>query len=188
MSLAVMTALTLMSLVAVSVSLFLLHWTTSLTLMLPSLPEPATVLFISTSVKPERVKLSVAPVMSPPVAARVKPSGSISHVPLFPCVARVVTTVPSLMLTRPLEVSIKPPLPPSGALASRVPLTSVWPFSMSESSRMRPALFWRVRASITPLLVAVAILSASAALAVITTTPPSALRSPLFATRASTAP
>ena len=151
-------------------------------------PEPSAAARVLPEISPSGMPAVTEPPLSLAIVKSMPGGGSINHIPLFPCGARVVTTVPSLILTRPLEVSIKPPLPPSGALASRVPLTRVWPFSMSESSRMRPALFWIVRASITPLLVAVAILSTSAALALITTTPPSALMRPLFSTRASTAP
>ena len=71
----------------------------------------------------------------------VKLVGSISHVPLLPCGASVVTMVPSAICTSIPEVSTKPPSPPSGALASSVPLTVVLPFSMSERRRIRPALF-----------------------------------------------
>ena len=153
-----------------------------------TLPEPSAAVSVLPEISPSGVPEVTDPPLSLAIVKSLPGGGSINHVPLFPWGARVVTTVPSLILTRLLEVSIKPPLPPSGALASRVPLTSTWPFSMSESSRMRPALFWMVRASMIPLLVVVAILSASAALAVITTTPPSPLMSPLFSTRASMAP
>ena len=55
----------------------------------------------------------------------VKSVGSSSHVPLMPFGARVVTFAPSLTVTRLPEVSMNPPFPPLGALASRVPATEV---------------------------------------------------------------
>ena len=68
--LAVMTALILMSRAAVRVSVFALHETASFTKMspLPAVPPPE--LRMVTSVVPRLVE-SVAPVMSPPLAAMV---------------------------------------------------------------------------------------------------------------------
>ena len=62
--------------------------------------------------------LSVAP---PPM---MKSCGSISQVPVCPWCAAVVTRAVSRTLTCAAEVSMKPPLPPCGALASSVPPTS----------------------------------------------------------------
>ena len=121
---AVITALMLMSLVAVSVSLLSLQVTLSFTFTLPSLPPPS-LLAILTSAVPKLVE-SVAPSISPPLAAIVKPSGSNNQVPVLPCGARVSTLVLPPIFTRPPEVSTKPPFPPkSPPLALMLPLISV---------------------------------------------------------------
>ena len=108
-----------MSLVALSVRMCWFQVTVSLTLMLPSLPLPA-VLWMVTLPWP-RFADRVAPLMSPPVAAMVKPSGSISQVPSWPDAARVVIAAPSATFRCAPEVSMCPPSPPFGALASSVP-------------------------------------------------------------------
>ena len=76
---------------------------------------------------------SVAPEMSPPVGAMVKSRGSMLYVPVLPAGAAVVMIAPSAILTFAAEVSIEPPSPPLGALASSVPVTSTAPLSMSPS-------------------------------------------------------
>ena len=121
-------------------------------------------------------------------ATIAKSTGSINHVPLLPEGASVVIRVFPFTVTFAPEVSMKPPSPPLGALASSLPPTMVSPCPMSDMSNIFPFLFTSVWASITPLLFTTALVKLSAALAVITTMPPSALISPLFSASASTAP
>ncbi len=80
---------------------------------------------------------SVAPEMLPP-APMVKSSGSMLQTPVSPMGAAVVTLAPSAMLTIAAEVSITPPSPPSGALASSVPATFTAPLCMSPIRLMEP--------------------------------------------------
>ena len=195
---AVITALMLMFRAAVSVSRLAPQETASLTLMSP---DPATVepwLERMVTLLVPSADESVAPEMSPegmptvtvPVAsaAMVKSCGSISHVPVLPEGAFVVTRNPSFTVTFAADVSIKPPSPPLGAEASSLPPTMVSPYSMSDMSIMRPFLLCNVRASMMPLWLTTALVRLSAAWAVITTRPPSALIKPWFAARASMAP
>ena len=85
------------------------------------------------SVGPEMLSLGPLPT--------VKSCGSISQLPVNPCAAAVVIFASVATKTRAAEVSIKPPLPPLGALASRVPLTRAVPVSMPPSSLMVPLMF-----------------------------------------------
>ena len=82
---------------------------------------------------------SVAPVMLslafPPM---VKSCGSISQVPLCPEIAAVVTLASLAMRTFAADVSIKPPLPPLGALASIVPFTLTLPSCIPDINLMLP--------------------------------------------------
>ena len=162
--------------------------------LLPAKPEqgapvqfPAPAVSSVTSLLSRALAIAL-PEMFPAKSAIVMSTGSISHSPVLPCVARVVIFTSSFTMTRAAEVSMKPPSPPLGALASSLPPTSVSPCSMSERSRILPAWFFRVRASIVPVLLTTALVSSCAALAVIMTMPPSALISPSFAARASTDP
>ena len=84
--------------------------------------------------------LSVAPL---PI---VKSCGSINQVPVDPVVAAVVTLASALIDTRAAEVSMNPPLPPLGALASSVPPALTVPLCMSPNRRILPLLLSRVRA------------------------------------------
>ena len=111
---------------------------------------------------------SSVPVISPPLAAIVKSTGSINQVPFSPIAAAVVITAPFATLTCAAEVSMKPPLPPVGALASSVPPTLTVPVFMSPIKRIVPPTFCMVRARITPVLFTTAVVSASAAFADIT--------------------
>ena len=138
---------TLTSLVAVKVSVVLaLHWTLSLilTLPLPELLRPAA-LCNSTWVLASCVA-SALPVISPlanatPVSATtLKSGGSTNQLPVLPLFDKVVMRTSLAIFTLPAEVSMKPPSPPLGALASKVPLTSVVPDVMSPISMMRPPL------------------------------------------------
>ncbi len=96
----------------------------------------------------------------------------------------MLTWALSATLTLAALVSMKPPLPPFGADASRVPPTLTVPAPMPPSSVMVPVCalptFCTVRASITPVLLTTEASSASAAPAVMTTAPPSARISPPF--------
>ena len=124
MPLAVITALILTSLVAVRVSLLALQVMASLTVTLPSLPPPLVLAMATSAVA--RLLLRVAPLISPPLAAIVKPSGSSSQRPDLPCAARASTRVASRMVRWLAEVSMKPPSPPlSPPRALKLPLTSV---------------------------------------------------------------
>ena len=118
-------------------------------------------------------------------AAIVKSIGSISQVPVLPVGAVVVTRVPSTIFTVEAEVSIKPPLPPSLALASSVPPTLTVPATIPASRMMMPSWFSTVCASITPVLLTTLASSASFAPALIKTMPPSARISPPFSTKLS---
>ena len=109
-----------MLLVALKVSVVLAaQLTASFTSMSPLTPPPCVdemvTLFDSSC------WLSAAPVMSPPDAATVKPSGSMIQSPLAPFAAFVVMTALSAIFTFSPLVSITPPLPPLGAEASSVP-------------------------------------------------------------------
>ena len=93
----------------------------------------------------------VAPVTSPPVLATTMSYGSMSQVPASPCGAALVTWTSGAIRTAAPLVSIAPPWPPSGALASRVPPTSTRPSCMSPSSTIWPCRpVASVRASIVP--------------------------------------
>ena len=130
---------------------------------------------------------SCAPVILPPVSM-MKSCGSISHVPVRPAGAAVVMLTSGAMFTMAADVSMKPPLPPWGALASSVPPTFTVPSRMSPSSRIVPLRFWMVRASMMPVLLTTVLISWPAACAVITTWPPSARKMPPFWISAFTAP
>ena len=80
--LAVITALIFTSLVAVKVSLLLLQLTTSLTLTSPSEPLPLVLRMLTLPLA--KFLDNVAPDMSPPLAATVKPSGSSHQTPELP--------------------------------------------------------------------------------------------------------
>ncbi len=160
------------------------HVTASLTRMSPL---PPAVPWVAVSM----VKLplfcnaadTAAPVMLPPLAAMVKSLGSISQVPLWPLAALVVMRALLATVTWAAEVSMKPPLPPAGALASRVPPTCVSPCSMSAINRMRPSRAAMERAWIVPVLATTLADRASAALPVMIAWPPSATISCLFSMR-----
>ena len=139
--LAVITALMLTSLAAVRVNLFALQETASLTLISPEPSAVPPLDKITTSVLP-KFDDKVAPdiLLTAPSAALpiLKSAGSINQVPLLPSSDTVDTLTPSIIFTWAALVSIKPPLPPSGAEASRVPLTSVVPSSMPLSKIILP--------------------------------------------------
>src|SRR5471030_1934510 len=155
--------------------------TASLTLMSP-LPGvavkrlvtggvPATVLSVPVSVLMVTLLVtsraeSVAPEMLP-VAETVKSWGSISQLPVTPKGAAVVIFAWSVTFTLAAEVSIKPPSPPLGALASKVPLTFTSPFCISPIRLIVPLRLSRVRASMMPELLTAVRKSALAELAVI---------------------
>jgi len=78
---------------------------------------------------------------------------------------------------------MKPPLPPSGALASSRPPTWTAPAVMPPSSVMTPSWFSTVRASTTPVLFTTLASNAFFAPALMRTIPPSALISPPLSAR-----
>ncbi len=121
--------------------------------------------------------------MSPPLAATVKFNGSISHVPVRPTLAVVVTLAVSATLTCAALVSIKPPSPEVGALASKVPATLVVPASMPPVRIIFPFLLLIVLASIMPVLLTMLANRLSLAPALIKTIPPSAWISCLFSAK-----
>ena len=161
--------------------------TASLTKMSP-LPVPAPVVVMVMLLVTSWAD-SVAPEMLLPGALPMtKSCGSISQVPVRPAAEAVVTRASALMLTCAAEVSIKPPSPPSGALASSVPRTSMVPVCMSPSSRIVPLRFSIVRAWIVPVLLTTVFNRSPAACAVSSTCPPSARIIPPFSASALTAP
>ena len=184
--LAVITALILMSLAAVSVNLLALHDTASLTLTSPDPPAvpPLDKIVIS---PPPKFDDSAAPdilLRSPLMASPIlKSAGSINQVPLLPSVAKVITFTESSIFTCDALVSIKPPLPPSGAEASSVPPTLTVPDVMPPSSMMPPSLCSKVRALITPVLLTMLASTEFLAPALMMTCPPSAWISPPFSAR-----
>ncbi len=161
----------------------------SLTMILPSPPlmSPAGGIVLITTLLVTSCAESVAPEILPP-APMMKSAGSISQVPNAPSVAAVVTLTLSAIRTLAAEVSIKPPSPPLGALASSTPSIFIVPLSMSPSNRMVPLRFSSVRASMMPVLLTAVRSRLPAACAVISTLPPSALSRPPFWTSAPTAP
>ena len=181
--LAVITALILISLAAVSVNRLALHDTASLTLTLPDPVAVPPLDKISTLPLPKFVdrvapdRLLLAPSLASPI---LKSAGSINQVPLFPSIDKVVTLTSSAICTWAAEVSIKPPLPPSGAEASNVPPTLVVPAVIPPSSMMLPSRFSNVCAWITPVLLTTLASKAFFAPAVIITCPLSACISPPF--------
>jgi hypothetical protein len=102
---------------------------------------------------------SVAPVILPPVGAMVKSTGSMVQVPVLPLGAAVVTFAVFATFTVAPEVSIVPPSPPFGALASSVPPTVTVPFCMSPSSLIVPPCVSIVCASMTPVLFTAVLIS-----------------------------
>ncbi|MNM69040.1 hypothetical protein D3C81_806240 [compost metagenome] len=119
-------------------------------------------------------------------ALMVKSVGSINHVPVLPFWAAVVTLAVSATCTWAPLVSMKPPSPPWGALASRVPSTCTVPPSKLPNRTILPSFSPSVRAWITPVLLITVLSRASPAWAVSSTWPPSALISWWFSTKAST--
>ena len=173
---AFISALILMLFCALSVSLLADHVTSSLTLIFPTPGTAEVVLTMVTSFK-AKLLASTVPVIFPPEAAMVKSTGgSISHVPFWPAAAKVVTFALSATCTCAAEVSIKPPSPPFGALASNIPPTFTVPTCMSLISSILPETICTVPfticmvlASIIPVLFTIAVVMASAALADINT-------------------
>ena len=114
----------------------------ALTLISPkSLPLAEVVILISVLVRAfcSVVAPMLLPVNAPLPEAIVKLVGSINQVPVLPLAAFVVTIVLSATLTVAALVSIAPPLPPLGALASKVPATLTVPASIPPNKVMTPA-------------------------------------------------
>ena len=151
---------------AVRVSLLADQLMASFTWMSPLPPAVPMLVVMMVKLLLARALDTAAPVMLPPLAATVKSFGSISQSPVLPPAAAVVTRA-APMSTWLALVSIKPPLPPCGALASSTPATCNLPCCMSPSSTIWPASpVARVCASITPVLLMTLEASAPAALAV----------------------
>ncbi len=83
---------------------------------------------------------------------------------------------------------MKPPLPPSGALASRVPAAFTVPDCMSPNNLIVPPRVSMLCASITPVLFTTVFSKSPAACALSSTLPPSAWIRPPLLTSAPTAP
>ena len=115
-------------------------------------------------------------------------SGSISQLPVRPLLAAVVIFKSSARFTEPAEVSINPPSPPFGALASSLPPTSILSL-VPPSRRILPFLpTLSVCASTTPVFLMTVRLKDSAAFAVSRIVPPSERIAPPFSIRASRIP
>ncbi|SFM00841.1 hypothetical protein SAMN04490355_103221 [Pelosinus propionicus DSM 13327] len=112
--------------------------------------------------------------MSASAVSTVISVGSSSHFPALPEGAAAVILVFSSILTLAPEVSMKPPSPPCGAEASRVPPTLTVP----PSRRITPLTLLTVCALITPLLLTTVFKSASLVPALMTTRPPAAVMVP----------
>src|SRR5882724_6127624 len=135
---AVTVALTLTLFEAVSVNVVLaLQDTLSFTFTSP-LPAAAPALLCRITAVVARLFESAAPVMSPPLAATVKSCGSTSQLPYSPALDDVLTLALSATSTCAAEVSMAPPRPPLGALASNVPPTWTVPAAMPPNSVMLP--------------------------------------------------
>ena len=177
----------LMFLCAVRVSLLAVQATGALTLMSPG-SLPVLLVAIETLVVPKFDWSVVAPMplsVCPAVPSEMmKLVGSINQVPAWPVTAAVVTLTTSAILTCAALVSINPPLPPWGALASSVPATWTVPAAMPASKVMVPARFSTVCASMTPVLFTTLASTASLAPALISTRPPLALIKLPFSARA----
>ncbi len=102
----------------------------------------------------------------------VKSTGSMVQVPVTPFGASVVTVEPSATFTVAAEVSMAPPFPPLGALASSNPPTFTTPLCMSPSSVITPLRLPMVRASMRPVLLTTVFRRSPAAWAVRMTLPP----------------
>ena len=146
---------------------------TSFTLILPKLPDEPPELRITTLVV-ERLLDNMTPVKLPPIADIVKSVGSIIQLPILPLIASVVIFALSAILTCDALVSIFPPFPPLGALASNVPLILLVPAVVPASKVITPFLFCNVCAEITPVLLTTLANKLFLAPALIMTAPPSA--------------
>ena len=134
-------------------------------------------------------KAGKAPTVPAPPATMLMTSGSSNQVPVRPSGARAVMTTPGSTTTWAADVSTNPPSPPAGALTSRRPATLTKPPGPGASSRIRPfSPVAKVRASIRPAWLTVALGRSPAAVAVSSTSPPGARIAPPLATSASTAP
>src|SRR5450830_1689238 len=96
---------------------------------------------------------SAAPLMfAVALLSTVKSSGSISQVPIAPWGAAVVILALFVTNTFAADVSIVPPLPPVGALASIVPLIFILLFRRPPRSAIVPFRLPMLCASMMPLL------------------------------------
>jgi hypothetical protein len=147
--------------------------TGSLTMMSPfPVPGIPGSVLIATLVVTSSVDRAAPVILSPGADPITKSCGSIVQVPVWPRKAWVVTLACGTTFTVAAEVSIWPPAPPFGALASSVPPTLTVPDWASPNSLITPAWSSIVCASITPVLLTTVFSSSPAARAVITTWPP----------------
>ena len=137
---AIMLALMLTLFDAVNVSVVLADQLMDVLIFTSPKPLVAPAALCNSTLLVPKLFCNVVPVMSPPLSATVKSTGSTNHLPVLPLGASVVIRVWSAILTRDADVSTKPPSPPWGALASSVPSTKVVPEVMSPINKMRPFL------------------------------------------------
>ena len=179
-------ALMLMLRCALSVSLLADQETALLTKMSP-LPAVDGSVAMLTLVLPKLLDKVLAPipeVVRPALpAAMVKSMGSINQVPVWPAGAAVLILAASATVTCAALVSMNPPLPPLGALASSVPATFTVPAAMPPSKVILPSWLTMVWASMSPVLFTMLASSVSLAPALSITMPPSALIKPPFSAR-----
>ncbi len=135
-----------------SVRVLALQATVSLTKMSPLPAVPPSALWMVT-LPPPRLVESVAPVMSPPLAAMVKSCGSSNHCPAAPAGARVETCAVASMSRSWPEVSTRPPSPPRAPPSARMaPPTRVREPASSTSDHSTtspPSPAWLAEASIS---------------------------------------
>ena len=171
--LAVMAALMLKLRSAVSVSVRAVVQLTGAATVISPLSVPPLVVVMVASVPPFNVFCSVPA----SAASTVMSVGSSSHCPALPFDAAAVIFVPGAIFTLAPEVSMRPPSPPLGAEASRVPLT----LTVLPSSLITPLTLLALCALITPLLFTTVDSSASLVPVVISTRPPPAVIVPVLA-------
>ena len=181
---AIMLALILTLFDAVNVSVVLADQLIDELMLTSPNPLVAPAALISVTLLVPKLFCKVVPVMSPPLSATVKSTGSTNHSPYLPLADWVVTVACGPMLTRAADVSMKPPSPPLGALASNLPSTWVVPEVMSPSNKIRPLRLAMVCACTVPLFFTKLPIKALALRAVINTRPPSAISMCLFSTNA----
>ena len=143
MLVAVIVALMLMLFMAFKVSWFAAQLIGALTLISPrSLPLAVAEVVMATLLVFRLFDSVVAPMLLlvrvPVPEAIVKLVGSINQLPVLPLAAAVVIWAPSATFTLAALVSIAPPLPSLGALASMMPPTVTVPASIPAIKLITP--------------------------------------------------